>query len=74
MHFMFHVNFSAGSSNVMCEQLKAWKFSQLIQNPTHEKGNTIDHVYVSEDLIGMVECDLHYVYYSDHQALLITIL
>ena len=68
------MNFKAGSSNVMTEQLKAWNYSQLVEYPTQEKGNTIDHVYVSQDLTDVVDCDLHYVYYSDHQAVVLTVL
>ena len=32
------VNFNSRSSNVLTKQLKAWKYSQLVQDPTHDKG------------------------------------
>ena len=68
------VNFYPDSSNLLTRQLKLWKFSQLVEEPTHDKGNIIDHVYVSEDLLHRATCDLHYVYYSDHQVVCVNIL
>ena len=67
-------NFHSGESNVLTKQLKVWKFSQLISEATHEKGYIIDHAYLTEDLLESATCDLHYVYYSDHQGICLNIL
>ena len=67
-------NFLPEDSNIITEQLQAWNFTQLIKVATHKDGGTLDHAYVSESLSGSVDADIHYVYYSDHQGLLINII
>lgn len=66
-------NFTPESKNVVTEQLKALTFNQIIESPTHQEGNIIDHVYVSEALSKSTFADIHYAYYSDHQGLFINI-
>ena len=50
-----------------------YKFKQLMMDPTHDKGNTIDHVYVSPALQGRVVVDKTCIYYSDHDLLTIKV-
>ena len=66
-------NFNPNSSNKLTNYLKESNFTQLVQSPTHKDGNTIDHVYVSEELLASTFTDAHYVYYSDHQGIFINI-
>ena len=51
-----------------------YKFEQLMMDPTHDKGNTIDHVYVSSALLGRVMIEKTSIYYSDHDLLTIKII
>ena len=67
------LNFTPETSNLVTKQLKTLNFCQIIETPTHKDGNIIDHVYVSEALFNLTYAELHYVYYSDHQGLLINI-
>ena len=66
-------NFLPEDLKIVTEQLQAWNFTQLIKFATHKDGGTIDHAYVSELLTDSADADAHYVYYSDHQGLLINL-
>ena len=66
-------NFTPDVSNVLTNHLQDWAFNQLVKLPTHIDGNILDHCYVSNALSNSTFTDLHYVYYSDHQGILITI-
>ena len=66
-------NFNPDKTNILTKKFKEWNYSQQINNPTHRDGNVIDHIYVSEELLEHSVCDLHYVYYSDHQGVCITL-
>ena len=49
-------------------------FHQLVQNPTHERGGLIDHVYVNEPLRSMnVTVHRDCAFYSDHDIVTIYI-
>ena len=66
-------NFDPDRTNALTRKFKEWNFTQQVSNPTHRDGNIIDHIYVSEELLEHSVCDLHYVYYSDHQGVCITL-
>ena len=66
-------NFNPDKTNILTRKFKEWNYSQQINNPTHRDGNIIDHVYVSQELLEHSVCDLHYVYYSDHQGVCLTL-
>ncbi len=46
---------------------------QLVSLPTHDKGNIIDHLYVSYDLANTASHSHHYLYFSDHDCLAMSI-
>ncbi len=46
---------------------------QLVSLPTHDKGNILDHLYVSLDLVNVVSHSHHYLYFSDHDCLAMSI-
>ena len=46
---------------------------QLINYPTHEAGNLIDHCYIHPLLIDRVEVKITCPYYTDHAAILLNI-
>ena len=49
-------------------------FHQLVQNPTHERGGLIDHVYVNDALLAdQPFVTQRSVYYSDHDAIVLHI-
>ena len=66
-------NFTPDKTNIITRKFKEWNYFQQITNSTHRDGNIIDHIYVSEELLEQSVCDLHYVYYSDHHGVCITL-
>ena len=50
-----------------------YNFKQLVMDPTHDEGNTIDHVYVSPALQGRVVIEKTCLYFSDHDLLTIRV-
>ena len=57
--------------NRVMESLKQNRFSQLVKESTHIKGRSIDHVYVKG--VEVVDLERHSPYYTDHDALLLTV-
>ena len=58
--------------NVVSLYLERQGFSQVIEEATHIQGRVIDHVYVNrKDII--IELQRYSPYYSDHDALLISL-
>ena len=49
------------------------KLKQIVNTPTHQQGNILDHVYVpiSEKEAFKVLYTLHSVYFSDHECILL---
>ena len=66
----FNLNFTKDCQHSMLKYLKVQKFSQLIQNATHQQGGLIDlvfashHFYKSEIIVHQIG-----VYYSDHDLI-----
>ena len=60
-------NFDWRENNALTRFLAKKKFTQLVDWPTHIKGNTLDHCYVSNNT--RVQSTRHSPYYSDHSAL-----
>ena len=70
-----NIHFTKETSNHFVRKiLDKYKFKQLVMDPTHDKGNTIDHVYVSPALQGRVMIEKTSIYYSDHDLLTIKII
>ena len=69
-----NIHFTERTSNCFVRKIvDEYKFEQLMMDPTHGKGNTIDHVYVSPALQGRVVVDKTCIYYSDHDLLTIKV-
>ena len=70
-----NIHFTKETSNHFVRKIvDEFKFKQLVMGPTHDKGNTIDHVYVSPALLGRVMIEKTSIYYSDHDLLTIKII
>ena len=70
------VNFDKGEKNELTKYLASKQFQQLVYIPTHDcttttSARTIDHCYVSKDIVDKIELRHHSPYYSDHDALCI---
>ena len=59
--------------NVLGEFLANQGFLQMINRPTHEKGRTIDHLYVPKGDSENIEIHHTYPYFSDHLAICVKI-
>ena len=66
----FSLNLNFENENAVKSFLAKKGFSQLIENPTHDKGHIIDHVYVNKELKEK-GCFVtqESVHFSDHDML-----
>ena len=49
-------------------------FTQVVKDPTHLEGNTIDHIYINKPMEAMrINVFQHPVYYSDHDKIIVKI-
>ena len=64
-------NFQSEEKNIVSDFFERRGYLQKVDSPTHEKGRTIDHIYVHCDINDSIQFQLYYPYYSDHAALLI---
>ena len=62
-------NFDKSESNALSKLFFKLNLKQLISNPTHIKGRTIDHVYIRKTLKNEPKISLRYNYFSDHSSL-----
>ena len=62
-------NFDSQKRNEVSGFLEKSCLKQLVKQPTHWAGRTLDHVYVPEGLINLIELKIVFKYYSDHAAL-----
>ena len=46
---------------------------QIVKRATHLDGNILDHVYVPKAMQRDVDIKHHYVYYSDHDGILVSV-
>ena len=66
-------NFDINEMNNLSKFFKNQKFKQLVNLPTHDKGRSLDHCYVSKDIKDKVTIKHYSPYYSDHDALCISV-
>ena len=62
-------NFDKNETNGLTSYLKQLGLKQIITQPTQERGNTIDHCYVSQDLLKTIKTTCQFTYYSDHASI-----
>ena len=72
------VNFYKDEKNELTKHLASKHFQQLVDTPTHDStsttsARTIDHYYVSKDTVDKIVLRLHFPYYSDHDALCLSV-
>ena len=59
--------------NPVSKFLKSQNFQQIVTKPTHDEGRTLDHCYVSKSLSEKVQLTFYSLYYSDNDALCISL-
>ena len=62
-------NFDVREKNLLSVYMDGCNLQQMIQEPTHEAGRTLDHLYLSPNLVEKLEVKLVFKYYSDHAAM-----
>ena len=62
-------NFDATEENCLKAYFSQMKLVQVINQPTHKDGRTLDHLYLSEELKERLEYDIQFKYYTDHSAI-----
>ena len=62
-------NFDATEENCLKAYFTKMKLVQVINQPTHKEGRTLDHLYLSEQLKEKLEYDIQFKYYTDHSAI-----
>ena len=62
-------NFDVKEKNLVSVYLEECKLQEMIHEPTQEAGRTIDHLYVSPNLVEKLEVKVMFKYYSDHAAM-----
>ena len=67
----FNFNFDPNPMNIKKNPLSHFlinvlQLQQIVTGPTHEKGNTIDHIYVPRKLAKQFKESSRFNYYSDH--------
>lgn len=66
-------NIDANDKGKLMYLMNMLGFRQLVKKPTHMKGGTIDHVYISDHLIGKVIVTQEACRFSDHDLILIEV-
>ena len=67
------LNFDAPGKNELSKYLSMLKFNQIVSRATHLGGHILDHVYVQEERSCLTEIKHHYIYYSDHDGILVSL-
>ena len=66
-------NFDTQSNNALVTFMKKSNLVQIVQQPTHQEGRTIDHIYVSSNVKNRINFKVVFKYFTDHAALQIKI-
>ena len=62
-------NFDKNDVNFLSSHMKILGLTQVIMSPSHEDGNTIDHIYLPSTLKDSVTVNVRFVYFSDHASI-----
>ena len=70
----FNFPFLEQGPNLTKQVFNKNKYSQLIREPTHIEGNTLDHAYIRDEM-GLLEitAETHTKYYTDHRGIAVII-
>ena len=63
----FNIDCMKEPTSNLTKSLEQKGIRQIVRHPTTVYGSGLDHVYIGSAFLGIV--DIHYVYYSDHNAL-----
>ena len=61
-------NFYPNKINTLTTYFEQIGLKQIVNEPTHTRGNTIDHCYVPECLVKGTKIKFQFTYYSDHAS------
>ena len=53
--------------------MASFSYVQIVKKPTFISGSLLDHVYIKQPIEPNIHCSVISVYYSDHDAIRITI-
>ena len=69
------INVKKNRENVVTSSLQKKGFHLMIQRPTHVQGGHIDHIYWSDrtGVFEVPEVEFYSPYWTDHDAMLVTI-
>ena len=68
------LNFDKSVVNPLSRFLERSGLTQVVQEPTHEDGRTLDHLYVPNSWKDSINLNVEFKYYSDHAALSIELM
>ena len=68
------LNFDKSEVNPLSRLLERIGLTQVVQEPTHEDGRTLDHFYVPNGWKDSINLNVEFKYYSDHAALSIELM
>ena len=66
-------NFDSPGTNDLSNFFSRMDFTQMVKKATHLDGNILDHFYISKKKSHLVEISHHYVYYSDHDGIMVNL-
>ena len=67
-------NFDCQENNTLTRYFKSIDLHQIVQEPTHEEGRTIDHIYATQQLKSRISVTNVFKYFTDHSAFQIKLL
>ena len=67
------MNFDASETNDLTRFMSSLEFIQIIGRATHLDGHILDQIYVPKTKLHLVESKHHYVYYSDHDGIIVSL-
>ena len=65
------LNFDANGNNEFTRYMSELQFTQIVKRATHLDGHILDQVYVPQRKSHLFETNHHFVYYSDHDGILV---
>ena len=68
-----NIDISRDNGQSFLDFMKNLGLTQLVQNPTHQRGGLLDHVYVTNDLFEKVTVKQTGVFFSDHDLITIKV-
>ena len=66
-----NIDISKDRGKSFVEFMEKLGFTQLVTQPTHDRGGLLDHVWVTADLVDKARVNQSAVYFSDHDILTI---